>query len=460
MNVYTLFLFVGIAALIITAIRMIAKKSGNITLAYLQSFLGSLFIFSGVVKAIDPLGTSYKMKEYFEAFAQDGMAQVWEAMAHYSTEMAVMMIVFEIAAGVALIIGWKEKIAVSAVFCMNLFFLFLTGYTYLSGYGITKKFMLVSFVIIFFAAISVLFNDYKRRRTALLIVAGLIALVAILCQFTDICFTCEFTKTKMKVTDCGCFGDFMKLKPWETFYKDVILTLMTVYLVYYRNKIQPLFGSNIRWALTIAAFVGSLLFCLKNFVWGLPIVDFRPYAIGNNINEQMITPKRDSMVMVFVYKNKTSGEIKEFGMTNIPTDTNWSYVDRKDVIIEEGIPAKISNLMIEGDEGANITTAMINDTATTYWIVAWNLKETKKRAWKEKIKPFVARAKKEGKKIYVLTNMHDQGFEKEMGLNIPYYLADATPLKTMIRSNPGLMEIKNGTVMNMWHWTGIPEYGN
>jgi uncharacterized membrane protein YphA (DoxX/SURF4 family) len=457
MTVYSLFTYIGIAAIILTALRFVIKKPSDILLAYIQNFLGALFIFSGVVKAIDPLGTSYKMKEYFEAFAKDGMPHFWESIAHYSLEMSVFMIVLEIVLGIAIIIGWKEKIAVTLLFWMNLFFLFLTGYTYLSGYDLTKTFLIFTAILFFFLGASPLFDSVGRRRSFILSCFALVVLIFVICKFSDVCFMCEFTKTKMKVTDCGCFGDFIKLKPWETFYKDVFLTIITIYVVYFRNKIQPLFGENIRWAGVIAMTLISLVFCLKNFVWGLPVVDFRPYAIGNNINDQMKVILADSVELLFVYKNKTTGEEKKFKTSEIPSDTNWAYKDRIDNVIREGIPAKISNLMIEGEDGANITTSMINDSAKTYWIVAWDLKNTEKTVWKSNLKTFIADAKAKGIKVYALTNMHDQKFEQEMNLGIPFYLADATPLKTMIRSNPGLMEINNGKVKNLWHWRAIPE---
>lgn len=456
MTLFALFLYIGLVASIFTIVRFLFKKPGNLLLAYLQNFLGVLFVFSGVVKSIDPLGTSYKMKEYFEAFAMDGFRGFWELMANYSTEMAVVMIVMEITIGFAIIFGWKEKITVALLLWMNLFFLFLTGYTYLSGYCISTSFILLSAVVLIFFGLSTLINKVSTRKIALLTSIAVFLLLFILTKFTNLAFLCEFDKTKMKVTDCGCFGDFMKLKPYMTFYKDILLTGLTLIVVYYRNKIQPIFGVNIRTAIVITAFFASLIFCLKNFVWSLPLVDFRPYAIGNDIKKQMEVIKADSIEMSFIYKNKTTQEEKNFTVKEIPTDGNWTYVDRKDKILVEGIPAKINNLLIESDSGTNITSQLLNDQDNAYWIVMWNLKKTNLKAWKEKIIPFVKKAKAENKKVYILWNDHDKKFKDEMNLDIPYFFADGTPLKTMIRSNPGLMEVKNGVVVNMWHWMSIP----
>lgn len=456
MTIFTLFLYVGLAASLITGIRFLFKKPNNLLVSFLQNFLGALFIFSGFVKALDPLGTSYKMKEYFEAFAHDGFSAFWEKIAHFSTEMAVIMIVAEIAIGVAMIFGWREKLTVTLLLWMNLFFLFLTGYTYLSGFCISKSFIILSAIVIVFFGLTPLIDDQVKRKNALYTSIAAFIVLLLVTKFTNISFQCAFDKTKMKVTDCGCFGDFMKLKPYMTFYKDIFLTALTLVVVYWRNKISPLLGLNIRAAVVITAAAGSLLFCLSNFMWGLPMVDFRPYAIGNDIKKQMEVIKADSIEMMFIYKNKTTKEEKTFGVKEIPTDGNWTYVDRKDNVIVEGIPAKINNLLIESDSGTNITSNLLNETENTYWIVMWNLKETNKGAWKDKIVPFVKKAKAENKRVYVLWNDHDKKFIDEMNLGIPFYFADATPLKTMIRSNPGVMEIKNGVVMNMWHWMNIP----
>ncbi len=98
---------------------------------------------------------------------------------------------------------------------------------------------------------------------------------------------CTFTVSKMKVTDCGCFGDFMKLKPWETFYKDIFLTILSIILVRWHHKISPLFDLKRSDLIVGGGTLLAILFSIYNTFWNEPVVDFRPYAIGNNINEKM-----------------------------------------------------------------------------------------------------------------------------------------------------------------------------
>src|SRR6185436_6368129 len=183
----------------------------------IRILVGALFIFSGFVKAIDPLGTSYKMHEYFEAFASLGLNGFWEWMNTVSTPFAVLMIVVEMAAGLALLTGWKPKFTVWILFLMTMFFTLLTGFTYLSGYCPRAPFALHSIaLIILFTVCAAKFNSPKGKRIFWITVVLTFSFLALL--KTPGYFNCEFTETKMKVTDCGCFGDFIKLKPWETFY--------------------------------------------------------------------------------------------------------------------------------------------------------------------------------------------------------------------------------------------------
>src|SRR5689334_24592607 len=115
MTVYDIFAYVGIAAVLLTALRWFIAKPSNLLICFLQNFVGSLFIFSGFVKAVDPLGTGYKMHEYFEAFASEGMPKFWDWMAGYSTIMAVAMIAAELFFGLMLIIGWMPRFTVAII---------------------------------------------------------------------------------------------------------------------------------------------------------------------------------------------------------------------------------------------------------------------------------------------------------------------------------------------------------
>lgn len=459
MTITKLFILIAVAALVLTVLRVLFKKSGNILITYIQNFLGSLFIFSGVVKAIDPLGLSYKMEEYFEAFQQEGFAEVWKMMAEYATPFAVGMIVLELAVGIAILMSWRPKISTVLLFWINIFFTFLTGYTYLSGYGITKLFILAAAAIFGIISVVVLVNSDSKRKKLVLASLGLLGVFVLGVYFSSTqFFTSAFTETKMKVTDCGCFGDFMKLKPWETFYKDIFLTTLSLILVVYRQKVVPILESKLTDGLVLIVTVASLFFCFSNFVWGLPMVDFRPYKIGNDIKEQMKVIKEPKVEMLFTYKNIQTGEVKAFNMNSLPTDTTWEFVDRKDNVLDPGIPAKITNLFVENKDGVNMNDSLLNDPNYSLWVVSYKIENTEEKAWKETVNPLADSLQKNGHKVYAILSGFHEDFEKKMHTNIPFLNADATPLKTMIRSNPGFMLIKNGKVVGLWHWADEPTF--
>jgi hypothetical protein len=452
MTVEKLFIAIAIVSAFIVGFRLFKQKANGIFLTFVQTFLGLLFIFSGIVKAIDPLGTAYKLHDYFGSFAQDGMADFWYKMEEFDVIFSVSMIVFEIALGIAILIGWRAILSTFGMLAINIFFLFLTGYSYLSGHCITKMGILVPLFLFILILISSLLNNDTKRRQALSLSLFLCLGFLGYCKMSGSCLACEFTVTKMKVTDCGCFGDFMKLKPWVTFYKDILLTILSLFLVWYKNDIKPVFNSKIQDSITGAGTGLALIFCLYNFVWTLPIVDFRPYAIGNNIKDKMIDEKPAIIENILIYKNTQTGEKKEFGINELPTDTIWQYADRLDKVIDEGILAPIKNLRLTNDQDADITQDLLNETQVTYWIVCSKLAKTNREALKEKIAPFAKKMKAKGIKTYILLPMQDETLKKEMGSDFIYLSADETALKTMIRSNPGIMKIENGTVINMWHW--------
>jgi hypothetical protein len=424
--------------------------------------VGALFIFSGFVKAIDPLGTSYKMHDYFAAFSTLGMHGFWEWMNTISLPIAVIMIVLEMVAGLALLIGWANKFNVWLLFLMTLFFTILTGFTYLSGFTPTLAFAISSLVIVIMFMISAAkFNDAGGKKyfvfTILLLVVYLLLL-----KFTNILFSTAFDETKMKVTDCGCFGDAIKLKPWETFCKDIVLDILIFILVIGMDYIKPLFKAATTNAITTVATVASIWFCFSNYAWGLPVIDFRPYKIGNNIREMRQMQKPRISDWVFIYKNKKTGEQKEF-TTAALSDLNmddWDYVDRTEKVIDPGIPAKIDGFYISNEDGVDITDTLLSDPNYSLMVVAYHLGETNKDAFTEKLNPLAAQCDKAHINFYCLTggDIPSDPFRHELQTAYPFYTADETPLKTIIRSNPGLVLLKNGVVINMWHQSNIPAF--
>jgi uncharacterized membrane protein YphA (DoxX/SURF4 family) len=459
MTVTTLFTYIGLVALILTVLRYFLQDYRRVVLSFLQNFVGTLFIFSGFVKSVDPMGTSIKMHEYFEAMHLEVFNPI-------STPLTVLMLVAELTLGVALLAGYKPKITTSLLLLLNVFFLLLTGYTYLSGYEPNNAFFFVSisaFALICFGAII----EHDRARLWTLSGGFIIIVISLgLMRYSTSLFTHPFDITKMKVTDCGCFGDFIKLKPWETFYKDVVLTCMAFIMAIRYRYIKPSVSIMSRNILTYGMLAGSFFFCLFNFVWNEPVIDFRPYATGGDLNVNRTALKPEKRDMVFFYKNRSTGAVKEFKMAEM-SDPNselmknpdgWEFKERKDIILDEGIPARITNLFIHDQNNDDITDDLLHDPNYTLMVVAPHLDDTHVGTFTDKLNPLAAACDKAHIKMYAVSADDAEAFRHKYQTAYPFYMADETPLKTMMRSNPGLMLLKNGVVVNKWHYKHLPTF--
>lgn len=460
MTVQYLFIIIAILAVFLTALRVFNKNANGYFLTFVQYFLGSLFIFSGIVKGIDPLGTAYKMHEYFSEFSKEGFAGFWDSMVKFDVAFSVSMIVFEIMLGIAILVGWKGRWTSVLMLAINVFFLFLTGYSYLSGYCISKISLAVALFILLLLMLASLINNNKKRHQAILSSLILMGIFVLYCKASGTCFLCEFSELKMKVKDCGCFGDFMKLKPWQTFNKDILLTFLSIFLVWYKNDIVPVFKNGLGFKIVGLGTIVALLFCFYNFKWNEPLVDFRPYAIGNDIKKKMEVIEPSVIENILVYQNTITGNVDSFTIDKIPTDTIWKFKDRIDKVIKEGIPAPISNLRLEDIDRNEITPSLLNEPNISYWIVSYNLEKADKKAWIETMKPFAKQARAKGISVYALFSAADSSFIKEIGTDFDIVLGDETPLKTMVRSNPGVLKIQNGVVLNKWHAKHFNEKNN
>ncbi|MBS1595236.1 MAG: hypothetical protein JST90_13045 [Bacteroidetes bacterium] len=461
MTVYTLFSYIGIVALLLTLLHYFVLGNKKVLVTFFQNFVGTLFIFSGFVKAVDPMGTSIKMHEYFEAMKIEFFNPI-------STPLTVAMLVAELSLGVMLLIGWRPKITTSLLLLLNVFFLLLTGYTYLSGFNPTNAFFAVSIVAFILVCAGAIIENGSVRFWLLLAGFATILVTLVLMKFTTLLLTVSFDAKGMKVTDCGCFGDFMKLKPWQTFYKDCILTAMAFVLALSYKQIKPVFSSMLRDGIAGVMIVGSLIFCLYNFVWNEPVIDFRPYAIGEDINANRVPKVPEKKDFTFIYKDKKSGATRDFSMKEIsdpnsPVSTHpddWQYVDRKEVVLDEGIPARISNLFIFNEDGVELTDSLLHDPHYTLVVVAPLLAETHEDAFRDNINPLALAAEKVGVKTFTLTKDLEaaEAFRHKNQTAYPFYTTDDAAIKAMMRSNPGVMLIKNGVVINKWHYKHIPTF--
>lgn len=454
MTVYTLFTYIGIVALLLTLLHYFVLGNRKIIIAFFQNFVGTLFIFSGFVKAVDPMGTSIKMHEYFEAMKIEFFNPI-------STPLTVAMLVAELSLGVMLLIGWRPKITTSLLLLLNVFFLLLTGYTYISGFNPTNTFFAVSIVAFVLVCAGAIIENGSVRFWLLLAGFATILVTLVLMKYTTLLLTVSFDEKGMKVTDCGCFGDFMKLKPWQTFYKDCILTAMAFILALRYTDIKSILSIGLRNGIATVMVIGSLLFCLYNFMWNEPVIDFRPYAIGEDINANMKTSDPEKKQMIFTYQNKQTGKIQELDQDHLSGITeNDIFLGRRDSITHEGTPARIKSLNIFNEDGVELTDSLLHDPHYALVVVAPLLAETHEDAFRDKINPLAQAAEKVGVKTFALTKDLEvaEAFRHKNQTAYPFYTTDDAAIKAMMRSNPGLMLIKNGVVVNKWHYKHIPTF--
>ena len=354
--------------------------------------VGIVFIYSGFVKGIDPLGSDYKFTDYFNAF---GM-------------------------------GWMNA--------TTLFFSFALS--------------LVEFLI----GIALLFNLWVSRMAW-----GSLLFMAF---FTPLTLVLALTNP---VSDCGCFGDAMILTNWQTFWKNIILLLLAIMIFLYRKEYKsslPLVGQ-----FSFLALAGAGMLCLSVYCYRhLPVLDFRPYAVGKNITEGMRLPEGtepDQYEVTLKYKNKQTGEVLSFTEENYPwQDTlNWEYESSSERLVKKGYITPIHDLIIEHPTLGNITEEILEDDNHTILAVAYNLTQSDMQ-YQPAINRLAEYAQEKGIRFYGLTSSSERDIETyKKRYHVPYEFctADEIQLKTMIRSNPGVIILREGTILDKWAGKDVPD---
>ena len=318
MTLTTLLIRIFIAAIVLTGISVaVFDQKKNIFVSFLQNYCGALFVFSGWVKAIDPLGTAYKMEQYFAEFEStfqetwmSFLAPLFPWLSNLSISFSVVMIIFEIVLGLMLIFGIKNKFTSWAFLLLVGFFTFLTGFTYLTGY--------VPEGTNFFS-----FGSWG-----------------------------EYEESNMKVTDCGCFGDFIKLKPYTSFLKDVALLIPAFIFLFKSKDMHTWFSSKTNSAITIGSTALLALYCFSNYVWDLPHSDFRPFKEGVNVREQKAA-EEDALTnapMTYILTNKSTQDVTELPYEEFMKQYKSYPKEQFDYDTRTGEPAiphtKISEFMV------------------------------------------------------------------------------------------------------------------
>lgn len=362
----------------------------RLTVNVIRILTGLLFIFSGLVKAIDPLGLAYKMQEFFEVWGQnESLKSLMNGLDKYAVSFSIIMITLEVVVGVALLLGWQKKITAWILLLLMLFFTFLTSFVLFTG----------------------------------------------------------------KIRACGCFGDCIPLTPIQTFTKDIILVVFAVFLLLTQKYIRPVAKPwiNSLYVFLAALLTLALQFYVMKH---LPVVDCLPFKKGNNILELRKMPPgaiQDKYDYTFIYEK--GGEKKEFSVATLP-DSTWNYVDRKQILVQKGknnIPL-INDFSLTTEEGTNATESILNEPGEYYLLFMKELPTGGDR-WLPELKRLAESAPTLNRKLYVVTGQRAAitNFISTNGIKVEGILTcDVTSIKTAARVNPTMFLMKGPVVQGKW----------
>lgn len=352
---------------------------------------GALFIFSGLVKAIDPRGLSYKMEEFFEVFAREGyFPGMMHTLNDHALTFSIIIITLEVVLGVALLLGWQKKLVAWLLLLLMLLFTFLTSFVLFSG----------------------------------------------------------------KIAACGCFGDCIPITPIQTFTKDIILLILIILIIVKNEYIRPVNKPLIIGGIVFLALISTValqFYVLKN----LPIVDCLPFKKGNNILELRKMPANaipDKYDYSFIYEK--NGEKKEFQASQLP-DSTWNFVERKQILIQKGsnnLPL-INDFKLNTKEGIDSTEAILSSNED-YYLLFLEFPSINTNNWIQDLKNFLPSVTGKNK-IYLITSQREaaENFITQQKLSVDAILtSDGTAIKTAARTNPALYKMNGPVVKEKWGW--------
>lgn len=346
-------------------------------------FVGLLFIFSGLVKLNDPMGTAIKMEEYFDVFAND-ISSIFHFLAPFALSVGLFVIILEVLLGVAVLINYQMKLTSWVLVLLIVFFTFLTFY-------------------------SAAFD---------------------------------------KVTDCGCFGDVIPLTPWMSFSKDIILLILTLFLFARKKNYHPVFTQKSENSIMGVVLVLNLAIAYYA-IEHLPPIDFRPYNVGADIKASM-QPSED-----FRYKYIMEKDGERFDFENYPTDTSYKFIEM--LLLNPEAEPKITDYNIWNEDG-DFTERSFSGAKLMVLFSDVSKSRLKKVS---QINHLVDELKNDVESWVITANDEAtyESFRHEYQIALPYYYADGTVIKAMIRANPGLILMKDGIVLGKWHNNDIPSKG-
>ena len=280
---------------------------------------------------------------------------------------------------------------------------------------------------------------------------------------TAICFMLVMTPLTLwlalnnPVSDCGCFGDAVKLSNWQTFWKNVVLLVLSV-IALYKFRLMPHFvGKKYEWIVALLAFVFAVLFASYN-LWRLPIIDFRPYHVGADIRQAWLDDQQSFGEYQTTFILEKDGVRKEFALEDYP-DSTWTFIDTKTVETEPTKRTGVGDLLIQDAQtGEDVTLQILEEKGWTFLLIAPYLEKADDGRMGELL-ALHDFCKENSLPFYCLTSSGEKAIANwiEMtGAEYPFCHADAVVLKTMIRSNPGLMLLHDGKVVGKWPSTALP----
>jgi uncharacterized membrane protein YphA (DoxX/SURF4 family) len=356
--------------------------------------VGLVFIFSGFVKAVDPLGSMYKFNDYFAAFHMEWLVPA-------SLVFGVLLCAFEFTLGFAFLFNAKMKI-------VSWFMLF---------------FMTFFFILTFILALT------------------------------------------NPVTDCGCFGDAIVITNWQTFYKNIVLMVLVLIVFFGRKKMKSKYSKGFENSI-IGIGLAIVLWVSIYSYRHLPLLDFMPWKVGAIISEKVV-PTQEIAEVYLVYKNIQTGEKYEYTAKNLPYQDTvlWKkleFVEQKKKVIQEYKEAPIHDFIIDDENKEEHNAELINNPKFQFLLVSYDLSKTDKEAFKQMNK-FYDNCVKDSIGFAVLCGSDFESikkFKKAINANYEFFGVDQTSLKSVVRSNPGLVLLKNGIVVDKWHYNDFPEYSD
>ena len=350
--------------------------------------LALTLILSGFVKAVDPIGTQYKINDYLEAWG------LYAIVGDTVTLLAsVLLSAIEFVMGICLLFAIRRRLV---------------------------------------------------SRLALVVMAFMTVLTLWLAIANPI-------------SDCGCFGDAIKLTNWQTFWKNIVLLVCAAVICARPLDMVRFISKTTQWIVTNYSVV--FIMAVSGYsLYLLPMFDFRPYHVGADIRQGMEMPEdaeQPQFETTFILEK--DGEQKEFTADNYP-DSTWTFIDSKTVQLTEGYVPPIHDFSITTEEGDDITEEVVGDKGYTFLLIAPHLEQADDSRL-DRINEIYDYAQEQGYPFYCLTASSDnarQRWRNITGAEYPYCTTDETTLKTMIRSNPGLMLLKDGKVIRKWSHNKLP----